>query len=402
MRFKYPIIMLACTILITGSIGIQPAHAQLSSYTWHLFDETMQTPYALALLAHHAELGVTIAAPGTIHDETTYYWDGAAWVNTGQPTPDRATGMVYSNSAETILLYTPAASLEPGETFAWNNGWMLIDSDGPTSRDDCGIAYDSHRDRVVLFGGNYAMEGPQPAYTWEWDGSSWYAIDTTTNGPERRVLTAMAYDAARQEVVLFGGVSDISGDITLYGDTWTWDGATWELAASTGPPARTRHAMTYDPVRERVLLFGGADGLGLPPGTQGENDLWEWDGQAWTHVPVPFESLPFYRYYAAFTWDTTRNQGIMAGGKAQLAPSDYIYLRDLWILDIRRVWVDYAWGGAETGDFDTPVNTLTEGHAATPEDCFLYVKPGSGTENVTLENPMWIDAPLGTVVISGR
>jgi hypothetical protein len=34
----------------------------------------------------------------------------------------------------------------------------------------------------------------------------------------------MAYDAARQEVVLFGGYRP-----GVVGDTWTWDGSTWTL-----------------------------------------------------------------------------------------------------------------------------------------------------------------------------
>jgi hypothetical protein len=40
----------------------------------------------------------------------------------------------------------------------------------------------------------------------------------------------MAYDAASQEVVLFGGYSLHLGDL---GDTWSWNGTNWtELHAS--------------------------------------------------------------------------------------------------------------------------------------------------------------------------
>ena len=35
---------------------------------------------------------------------------------------------------------------------------------------------------------------------------------------------AMAYDSARERIVLFGGRTDRSGDLN---DTWEWDGRTW-------------------------------------------------------------------------------------------------------------------------------------------------------------------------------
>ena len=47
--------------------------------------------------------------------------------------------------------------------------------------------------------------------------------------PSARGGSAMAYDAARGRVVLFGG-ADVDG--TPLGDTWTWDGTTWAIARS--------------------------------------------------------------------------------------------------------------------------------------------------------------------------
>lgn len=61
----------------------------------------------------------------------------------------------------------------------------------------------------------------------------------------------MAYDLARQRVVLFGG------DSPLRGDTWEWDGTQWRALAVTGPPPRRHHAMAWDPSQARVLLVGG-------------------------------------------------------------------------------------------------------------------------------------------------
>src|SRR5262245_60363669 len=72
---------------------------------------------------------------------------------------------------------------------------------------------------------------------------------------EGRSNAAMAYDSDRQRMVLFGGNLGSAG---LFGDTWEWDGASWaHRSAAVVPPARTNHAMVYDAARRRVVLFGG-------------------------------------------------------------------------------------------------------------------------------------------------
>ena len=43
------------------------------------------------------------------------------------------------------------------------------------------------------------------------------------------------------------------------GDTWEWDGEEWAQQEDVGPPARVFHAMAYDAVRDRVVLFGGVN-----------------------------------------------------------------------------------------------------------------------------------------------
>jgi hypothetical protein len=71
-----------------------------------------------------------------------------------------------------------------------------------------------------------------------------------------RMHHAMAYDAARGQVVLFGG----SGGGSLSNETWVWDGTDWvKKLPSMAPSARAYSAMAYDLVRERMVLFGGTD-----------------------------------------------------------------------------------------------------------------------------------------------
>jgi hypothetical protein len=110
------------------------------------------------------------------------------------------------------------------------------------------MTFDSARGRVVLFGGISSSVWMND--TWEWDGNEW-TQRIVTPSPAPRYAHAMAWDAVRTRTVLFSGRGAAA-------DTWTWDGATWrQELPSTSPPARQSHAMASDIVRGRVVLFGG-------------------------------------------------------------------------------------------------------------------------------------------------
>ena len=76
--------------------------------------------------------------------------------------------------------------------------------------------------------------------------------------PTARTAHAMAYDAARGRVVLFGGSTGVGGN-----NTWEWDGSQWlEQTSATPPPdPRSGHAMAYDAVRSQIVSFDGGSGL---------------------------------------------------------------------------------------------------------------------------------------------
>ena len=130
--------------------------------------------------------------------------------------------------------------------------WLLTLTPSPIARFEHAMAYDSARDRVVVFGGYYHFY-PVVGDTWEWDGSAWVERKPSTS-PSARAGHAMAYDSARGRVVLFGGLSSSSEALA---DTWEWDGNTWiQRMPATSPPARHGHAMVYDSARGRLVLFG--------------------------------------------------------------------------------------------------------------------------------------------------
>jgi hypothetical protein len=157
------------------------------------------------------------------------------------------------------------------------------------------MAFDAAREQVVLFGGRRVLFGSEGAWntvladTWVWNGRTWR--EAPVSGPPARAEAAVAYDSRRERVVLFGGYTDAAGERRRLGDTWEWDGRRWQQVDSTGPSPRNGAAMAFDRSRERVVLFGGSAGPSA--------ETWEWDGRAWERVdtgsvPGRFNSTAAY------------------------------------------------------------------------------------------------------------
>jgi hypothetical protein len=155
-----------------------------------------------------------------------------------------------------------------------------------TARHGHSMVYDEARHQLLLFGGT-GTEGDLPSgdrnSTWTWDGQVWRRIATT--GPSPRYLASVTYDAGRQRVVLYGGQTGVFPNITVLNDTWEWDGSGWTRRATAGPAARVHQSMAYDRARQRVVLYGGFTGTSTQL-----RDIWEWDGTTWT--PQPASSGP--------------------------------------------------------------------------------------------------------------
>jgi hypothetical protein len=175
------------------------------------------------------------------------------------------------------------------------------------------MCYDSHRQRVVMFGGSPDYAGsPMPttsmtvaqSETWEFDGDRWHF--KTLDGPSARIHAAMAYDPVRRVTVLFGGV-ERSGTTT--NDTWEYDGNTWvrRLVAASSPDRpspRYGHAMAFDPVSQRVIMAGG-----------NLSGTWAWDGAvgAWSPFTNMNGATDVTSLGSAMFYDSTGQRMVFAG-----------------------------------------------------------------------------------------
>jgi hypothetical protein len=136
------------------------------------------------------------------------------------------------------------------------------------------MAYHSATGTIVLFGG-FDSSFNLLNDTWIWNGLTW-TEQHSASAPSARYSAALADDPENGMVVLFGGSdgsASIEGDL---GDTWTWDGTMWTRRMVTIAPVPSFSGnMAYDAARQTVLLFGGAS---LAKGAL--RDTWFWEGSA--------------------------------------------------------------------------------------------------------------------------
>lgn len=244
----------------------------------------------------------------------TWLWDGSSWHQASpnqSPSPRQGAAMAYNaKRGELILFGGSSGSGAQNDTWAWNGAtWVPIPCPTtgsqtcvlPPARSDAALAADG--DGFVLFGG--AAGGTALGDTWTFDGSTWSQPSPATS-PPARAEAAMTYDAARSEVVMFGGQSSPGGGGWL-GDTWVWNGTTWKGApATTSPSARAGAVLAYDGDL-------GSDVLATGQGANGTlSDTWSFDGRNWSQLS-PSGQIPA-RSQAAGTWDAADHRMVLFGG----------------------------------------------------------------------------------------
>jgi hypothetical protein len=131
------------------------------------------------------------------------------------------------------------------------------------------MAYDAARANVVLYGGS---GGVSLAATWTWNGSSWTS-HAPSPSPPIAALGFATYDSRRQRVVVFGGTNVLV-------HPWEWNGATWvEKTPATAPYPLNTALLEFDPVLGKTVAVDRQS-------TGNVYTTWTWDGTDWDIVDV--------------------------------------------------------------------------------------------------------------------
>lgn len=294
----------------------------------------------------------------------TWESDGTTWTQrvTATAPPLQPSGSCVYDAARRRIVYV--TSNNPGGTFStleWDGQNWLPRPTPPTLTGRLGVAlaYDAARARTVLFGGLGAggVFGAPLAETWEWDGTTWLRRPFAVQ-PSARAGAALAYDAARQVCVLFGG--------TQVADTWEYNGVAWTQRTGPMPPARTTPGLVYDHQRRRTVLFGGR---GVPFWLQ---DVWEWDGTAWA---LRFAGVqPPSRVYPGLAHSTTRDRLVMFGGDLGTGVAD-----ETW------EWDGSGWSQRTLPQ--SPPGRLS--HSMWSDGTDVFVFGGNQSGNTISQNDTW-------------
>ena len=277
--------------------------------------------------------GGILTRPGIVQQfsAATLAFDGDAWTilnPSGTPGDRWFVPMVYDSSRRKLLAYggatgngaaTATARLWELDlaTLAWSDRGTQL----PGQRYDHAAAFDRARNQLVIHGGVNEL-GTRIGDTWIYTPStnSWVKLPDTEPSPGLRNGSSMVYDEHRGVIVLFGGHVGAAG---LYDNsTWEWNGSAWAnvTPASGNPPARLRPRLVYDPDRQRVLMFAGVYNLNssIDPNyaVRAYDDLWEWNGLRWSRVNLTSSPSPTALVFGNAVYDRARHRLVHFGGSS--------------------------------------------------------------------------------------
>ena len=245
----------------------------------------------------------------------------------------------------------------------------------PAPRSGPGTVYDPISNRMIVFGGALGQASPCANDVWALENVNgvggtpqWTQLSPSGGPPPIRTRFAAVYDQTANTMIIYGGNNCFSEE---YSDVWTLTKANgvngtpvWTQLSptGTGPAARENTSAVYDPVNNRMILYGGnvndpnvwvltnANGTGGTP--------------AWIQLPIS-GTLPTARCCNSIVYDAADNVAVIFGGQNETGSG--ALLNDTWILSNANGLGTPAWTqlnptltyGPEPRDFHTAVYNPT-------------------------------------------
>jgi galactose oxidase-like protein len=149
--------------------------------------------------------------------------------------------------------------------------------------------------------------------------------------PLSRVWHSAIYDPVRDRMLVFGGSLDQAGQSS---EVWQFSPASpsaWSRVTTAGgtPPPLSLHSAIYDPDGDRMIVFGGKSDYST-------HDVWALSlagVPTWTHM-APQGTPPSDRYSALAVYDAARHRMIVFGGLHASFSEPYAALNDVWALTL--------------------------------------------------------------------
>ena len=240
---------------------------------------------------------------------------------------------------------TAAAAALPALASGAADGAWTAAAIRPSARFYHSAIYDPVRDRMVLFGGYTGADSLDDVWVLSLAGTpAWTQLTPTGTPPSGRYRHSAIYDPVRDRMVVFGGCTDSR----VFNDVWALSLAgtpAWTQLTPTGTPpiARFSHSAIYDPVRDRMVVFGGYKNYSYL------NEVWALSlagTPAWTQL-TPTGTPPIERWGHSAIYDPVRDRMVVFGGYC----TGQQVRNDVWALSLAGTpaWTQLTPTGAPPG-----------------------------------------------------
>ncbi len=331
------------------ALAAPPVHAGSQAFdgVWSRYDSTAAWPQARREFAAVYDVqrnryvifgGAGDPYPTTLFNEVWWFdlggvtgWHLLTPAAPG-PGPRHSPQWGYDAAQQRLLIFGGYGQHHPGDPLAYLDDVWQLSLDGtptwtelfPTGTPPAGrlagaAVYDPLRQRFVGFGGTRGL----PVDTWELDLSgepAWREVPTDSTSPPGSYGMTTVYDAVRDRMLIFGGSTsdDYWG---VHNDTWALDLTTdppiWHRLEPQGtlPTARRSGTAIYDPLRDRMVIYGGWDSQTNTTASF-LGDAWALslaDPPAWSAL-APTGPLPVGRDAMQAVYDPLADRMVVFGG----------------------------------------------------------------------------------------
>ncbi|MGH7731460.1 MAG: Kelch repeat-containing protein, partial [Candidatus Eiseniibacteriota bacterium] len=204
--------------------------------------------------------------------------------------------------------------------------WTLLPAGGAPARAGHSAIYDASRDRMLVFGGSNGAALSSDLWALPLGGSpAWSLLPVSGPPPSPRRDHSAVYDPVRDRMLVFGGMGGSGGSSEL-NDCWALElgssTPTWLPLAPAGAPPGTRaaHVALFDPLRDRMLIFGGADRDSV------RGDLWSLDLGAPTSALVSLAGVEAEPGRVRLRWQVAEGANYAVSVQRTLASADWATL----------------------------------------------------------------------------
>lgn len=217
------------------------------------------------------------------------------------------------------------------------------DPGSPTHRGRAAIAWNFTTGKLMVFGGNTRNGGAGTGTPtllndlWEYDPVTnlWTDVTPAGTSPSPRQFAAMTWDPVNNGMVLFGGQVNDAAPNVYSNETWLYDSVmnAWTLAAPTMAPApRAQHSLMTRPDFNDCLLCCGLDNASASPDQIRFLDVWTWNGSDWTKISdfdvltMTGTSWPASANANQAVYDQTRQRVVLQGGQGITVAANVTYV----------------------------------------------------------------------------